>query len=197
MSEEGGFDVAAYRRGGNPDKALLVTFEWAAQKQPDGSFKNIEMIRIWLGRNDEIVRPVIPEDKVRFSDRYEAFRKGEAVPETGTPIAQCAFATPADISACKSERIFTLEQLVETADERLQRSRLVTFKYRCRDWLESQKRHGYVGELRVKIDALEKENATLKLQLAERGIEPVEDEAPKRRGRPPKVKDADAQAVNQ
>src|SRR5688500_11267077 len=134
MSEEGGFDIQAHRRAQtNPDKALLVTFEWGSQKKYDGSFSNVEMIRIWLGRNDEIVRPVTPDARVRCSDRYEAFRKGEQVPDTGTPISNCAFATPADVSACKSERIFTLEQLVETADERLQRSRLVTFKYRCRD----------------------------------------------------------------
>ena len=45
MSEEGGFDVQAYRRSQvNPDKALLVTFEYGSQKQLDGSFKNIEMI---------------------------------------------------------------------------------------------------------------------------------------------------------
>jgi len=193
MSDEGGFDVAAYQRGqSNPDKALIVTFEYAAVKQIDGSFKNVEMVRIWLGRNDEIVRQVTPQDRERFRERYESFKKGETMPPDGTPISQCAFATPADVSACKSERIFTLEQLVEVADERLQRAQLITFKYRARDWLESQKRHGYVGELRERISYLERENALLKEKLQEQGkdtevVVPVA----KKRGRPPKVTNVD------
>lgn len=189
MAEEGGgFDVQAWQRSqSNPDKALLVTFEWAPVKQRDGSFENVEMVRIWLGRGDEIVRPVTPEDRVRFRERYESFRKGEEVPPDGTPISQCAFATPADVSACKAERIFTLEQLVEIPDERLQRARLLTFKYRCKDWLDAQRRHGYVGELRAKIEKLEAENLILKQRLKEEG-KSTEVEVPKRRGRPPKAR---------
>lgn len=201
MSDEGGFDVQAYQRGqSNPDKALIVTFEVQGVKQKNGSFKNVEYIRIWLGRNDEIVRPVTDEDRVRFRDRYESFKKGEEIPKEGTPISQCAFATPANVSACKSERIYTLEQLVEVADERLQRAQLVSFKYQCRDWLEAQRRHGFVGELRAQIERLQKENEILRDRLREQGkdttvVVPVET---KRRGRPPRVKDGDdAQAVNQ
>lgn len=195
MSE--GFDYAAYanQQKGNPDKALLVSFEYAAQKKSDGSYENVEMIKIWLGKNDEIVRKVTPEDRVRFADRYDAFKKGEEVPLDGTPIAQCAFATPADVSACKAERIFTLEQLVETADERLQRARLVTFKYRCRDWLEAQKRSGYVGEMRERIQSLEAQIEVLKERLASQG-KPTEIEVKKRPGRPRKQHVEDAQATS-
>lgn len=193
MSEEGGFDVQAYRMAqSNPDRALLVTFEYASKQKSDGSFENVEMIRIWLGRNDEICRPITEQDKVRFRDRYDAFKKGEKAPVDGTPIAQCALATPANISACKSERIFTLEQLVETPDERLLRSSLVNFKYKCKDWLEAQKRHGYVGEMRSRIEKLEKENEILKERLKGDGKDTeVVVEVAKRRGRPPKVKDGD------
>ena len=189
MSDEGGFDVQAYRQAqSNPDRALLVTFEYAARQKKDGSFENIEMVRIWLGRNDEICRPVTEQDKVRFRDRYEAFLKGEKAPADGTPIAQCALATPATISACKAERIFTLEQLVETPDERLMRSSLVNFKYKCQDWLEAQKRIGHVGEMRSRIEKLEQENAILKERLKADGKDTVVEVA-KRRGRPPKVKE--------
>lgn len=188
--EEGGFDIGAYQQGlSNPDKALLVTFEHAAFKNDDGTFRNVEMIRIWLGKNDEVVRPVTEQDKVRFSERYKAFRAGEEAPMEGTPIAQCPFATPADVSACKAERIFTLEQLIELPDERLQRARLVNFKYRSRDFVEATKRHGYVGELRTRIERLEAENKTLKERFAQAGRELPQE--PKRRGRPPKVKDVE------
>lgn len=196
MSE--GFDYQIQRQlnaGSNPDKGLIVTFEPIAEKQPDGSFKNVDYIRIVLGRNDEVVRRVTQEDKVRFADRYSAYKAGEDMPPDGTPIKDCALATPADVSACKAERIYTLEQLAETPDERLQRAKLINFKYKCRDWLESQKRHGYVGELRSQIDTLKAKIDGLESQLRARGETPV-DVTPKRKGRPPKVKDGDTQAAN-
>lgn len=200
MSEEGGFDVAAYQRAqSDPDKALLVTFEVRADKQKDGSYKNVEYIRILVGRNDEVVRPLTDADRKRFRERYESFLKGEEVPKEGTPISACAFATPANVSACKAERIYTLEQIVEIPDERLQRAQLVGFKYQCRDWLEAQRRHGFVGELRARIERLEKENEILKERLREQGRDTtVVIPVAKKRGRPPKAKDdGDAQVVNQ
>jgi hypothetical protein len=196
MSE--GFDYQIHRQlnaGSNPDKGLIVTFEPIAEKQPDGSFKNVDYVRIIIGRNDEIVRKVTQEDKVRFADRYSAYKAGEDMPPDGTPIKDCALATPADVSACKAERIFTLEQLAETPDERLQRAKLINFKYKCRDWLESQKRHGYVGELRQQIESLKTQIDGLKAQLAARGETPIEVE-PKRKGRPPKVKNGDTATVS-
>jgi hypothetical protein len=188
---EGGFDYEAHRRaamGSNPDKALLVSFKYVAEKQKDGSFKNVEHIIIWMDKNNEVVRKVTEEDKIRFSERYAAFKRNEEVPEEGTPINLCAFATPADVSACKSERIFTMEQLVETPDERLARARLVNFKYRARDWLESQKRSGYVGELREEIDHLKAQIEVLKERAGVTAEEPV---ITKKRGRPKKVIDGE------
>lgn len=181
---EGGFDFESHRKSlqGNPDKALLVSFEYASEKQKDGSFNNIEMIRVWMDKNSEVVRKVTEEDKVRFAERYKAFRNNEEMPPDGTPINMCAFATPADVSACKAERIFTLEQLVETSDERLARARLVNFKYQARTWLESQKRSGYTGELLAEIQHLKAQIEMLK----ERAGVP-EEPAPKKRGRPKKV----------
>ena len=185
---EGGFDVAAYRRGiSDPDRGLLVTFRYEAVKQNDGGFKNVEYINIWLSNSDQVDRPVTEADRIRFKTRYEAFRAGEKEPDEGTPIKMCAFATPANVAACKSERIFTIEQLVETPDERLMRPKLIQFKYMCRDYLESQKRHGYVGELRAEIDKLKAQIKALEGKRAEK-----EEEPPKKRGRPPKVKEADA-----
>lgn len=185
---EGGFDYEAHRRNlqGNPDKALLVSFEYASEKRRDGTFDNVEMIRIWMDKNTEVVRKVTEGDKLRFTERYEAFKKGEEAPETGTPIRMVPFATPADVSACKSLRIFTLEQLVETADERLSRAKLVNFKYQARDFLEAQRRTGYVGELRDEINHLKAQIEVLKERSAAPAVEPE-----KKRGRPKKVSDGE------
>lgn len=188
---EGGFDYEAHRRNlqGNPDKALLVSFEYASEKQKDGTFKNVEMIRIWMDKNAEVVRKVTESDKVRFSERYAAFKSGEEIPDEGTPVRLVPFATPADVSACKSLRIFTLEQLVETADERLARARLVNFKYQAKDFLDAQRRTGYVGELREQINQLKAQIEVLKERA---GSPPEEEPVVKKRGRPKKVIDGDA-----
>jgi hypothetical protein len=92
---EGGFDYEAHRRSlqGNPDKALLVSFEYASEKRRDGTFDNVEMIRIWMDKNTEVVRRVTESDKLRFTERYQAFKKGEEAPATGTPIRLVPFAT--------------------------------------------------------------------------------------------------------
>lgn len=183
---EGGFDYEAHRRNlmGNPDKALLVSFKYVAEKQLDGSFKNVEHIIIWIDKNNEVTRKVTEEDKTRFADRYAAFKKGVEMPEEGTPISMCAFATPADVSACRAERIFTLEQLVETPDERLARARLVNFKYQARTWLEAQQKTGYVGELKQQIDQLKAQIEVLKERAGKPEVVAIE---PKKRGRPKKV----------
>ena len=172
------------------DKALLVSFEYVAEKavptkdNPE-PYRNVPYIRIWMSKNAEIVRKVTEEDKARFRDRWEAFLKKEEVPDKGTPINLVPFATPANVSSCKAEKIYTVEQLVETPDERLGRAYLTNFKYMCKDWLDSQVRSGFLQELRSEIDALKAENATLREQLAGRTKAP----ASKRRGRPRKVKD--------
>lgn len=167
-----GFDYQAYRAeqsGANMDKALLVTFEYASEKQPNGAHKNVEMVRIWMGKNDEIVRKVTEEDKVRFAERYAAFKRGEEVPPDGIPIKEVPFAMPADVAMCKAERILTLEQLVETPDERLKRSPgggLMNLKYKAKDYLDAVHRSERVMETSQKIKKLEELNATKDERIA-------------------------------
>lgn len=185
---EGGFDLAAYRResmGGDPDRGLLVTFRYEPQQKDDGSFENVEYVNIWLSNSDQVDRPVTQQDRARFRTRYEAFLKNEELPDDGTPIKMCSLATPAIVAACKSERITTLEQLVEIPDERLQRAKLVAFKYRAKDWLLALKDHGHVAKMRSEIETLKAQIETLKSRN-------VDKREPKRRGRPPKVVEDDA-----
>ena len=191
MSE--GFDYQAFQRqvnGRDPDRALIVTFEPFAEKQKDGSFKNVDYIRIWISNSDEIHRRVTDEDKARFRDRWEAYQRNEAVPVDGTPISECLFADKATLAGCKSLRIYTLEQLAETADGNLTKVGLLNFKYKVIDYLKAQKNFGHVGEMREEINELRAQLEMLKEQNKELKSATAEDE-PKRRGRPPKVRDAD------
>jgi hypothetical protein len=186
-----GFDMDAYRRekaGGDPDRGLLVTFRYEAVRKPDGEYDNVEFINIWMSTTDQVDRPVEPKDRIRFKTRYEAFRNNEKEPDEGMPIKMLAFATPANVAACKAEKIFTVEQLVETPDERLLRAHLITFKYMCSDWLKSSKNAGYMGQMREEIETLKLQLETLKTRLADKG----EEQPARKPGRPKRIVTEDA-----
>jgi len=179
------FDIAAYnaeRSGVDLDKGLPVTFYWEAEKDEDGKYVNVAYIRIWMSKNSEIVRKVSESDKKRFADRWQAFQKGEEMPEEGTPINLVPFATPANISSCKAERILTAEQLVETPDDRLSRAYLQNFKYQVRDWLASNKDANHIKKMR---ETIEKQAAQIEALMEEiQEIKSVKE--PKKPGRPRK-----------
>ena len=188
------FDYEALRRqqsGQNPDKGLLVTF---AYKFDDRKKEEVPYISIFLGKNDTVERPVTEDDKKRFSERWQAFLKNEDSPPEGLPIKQVPFATPSDISSCKSEKIYTVEQLVETPDARLQRAHLLNFKYQCADMLKQLKDSRHIIEMREEIESLKKQLLAMK----DRKVELVEEEPdPKpKRGRPRKS-DGDDQGTVQ
>lgn len=179
------FDYEALRRqqsGQNPDKGLLVTF---AYKYNDKLKSEIPYISIFLGKNDTVERPVTEDDKKRFSERWESFLKNEDAPPAGLPIKQVPFATPSDISSCKAEKIYTVEQLVETPDARLQRAHLLNFKYQCADMLKQLKDSNHIIEMREEIENLKKQLLAMKGQKVEL-VEEEPDLKPKR-GRPRKV----------
>lgn len=168
------FDTSTYQRqqaGMNMDSGLLVTFRYEAvlkdPPDPTEPYENVPYISIYLGKNDTVDRPATEEDKVRFQDRWESFLKGEETPTSGMPVNKVPFATPAEISACKAERIYTVEQLIATPDVRVQRAHLLKFKYACNDMMESLKNAGHMQEMRDLIESQKKTIDTLLEEVAE------------------------------
>lgn len=182
------FDYQAHfeqQSGKNSDRGLLATFRY---ENVNG--ENIPYINIFLGKNDTVDRPATDEDKKRFRARWEAFLEGANEPPEGMPINHVPFATPANISACKAEKIFTVEQLLETPDSRLQRAYLLEFRYKCGDMMKQLKDSEHIIRMREDltkltkmVKALEEQNIDLKRELSERK---------KPRGRPRKKASDDA-----
>ena len=183
------FDYEAHRRlqSGNPDKALIVTFRY--QYDPKQK-KEVPYTSVFLSKNNTVDRPTSDEDKVRFKDRWEAFQKGEEAPPDGLPINQVPFATPAEISICKAERIHTVEQLVATSEGILQRAHLLNFKYRCADMLKQMNDSQHIVKMRDEIETLKKQIRTLQETNAALKSSEEQESKPKR-GRPKKVIDGD------
>lgn len=188
------FDYEAHRRlqsGVNPDKGLIVTFRY---EYSDKLKKEVPYTTIFLSKNNTVDRPTTAEDKLRFKDHWDAFEKGETAPLQGLPIKQIPFATPAEISICKAERIYTAEQLVETPDSLLQRANLLNFRYRVADMLKQMTDSQHIVKMRDEIETLKKhikvlQETNAKLKSGE------EQEVKPRRGRPPrKVTDDDTDA---
>ena len=185
------FDYEAQNRlarGENPDAGLLVSFFYEPKQDQKGEWKETPFIRIWMDKDTEVVRPVEEVDKKRFKTRWQAFLEGEEPPEEGTPINKLAFATPANVAACKAERIFTVEQLLETPDSRLQKAYLLNFKYAAKDWFDAQKDVGHLKEMRAEIESLKQQLAAATERLAS---VKTEEEPVKKRGRPKRVNNTD------
>ena len=157
------FDAQAYNdeKSGLGFAKQIISFYHESVKQKDGSFENVEHIRIHADRLNEVCRPVTESDKRHYSARYEAFQKNEEVPPEGTPIKEWAVATPADISSCKAAKIHTIEQLADAPDEALQRNHLVGMKYKAIDFLRANKDSGVLGQLRDELEEAKKKIETL------------------------------------
>jgi len=160
------FDAEAYQdeQTGRGWSKRIVSFSYEAVSGPNGDPVNVEYIRIFSDRLNEVYRPVSQEDRINYKERYEAFKNSEDVPPDGTPIKNWAVATPADISACKNARISTIEQLAEASDEELQRSHLVGLKYKAIDFIRNNEDSTTLAKLRDDLEKAQQKIKTLEEQ---------------------------------
>jgi hypothetical protein len=95
-----------------------------------------------------------------FSTRYKAWVAGQALPESGTPIANWPAASPAQVKMLVSQGFRTLEDLAAANEEALARIGPGTRSLRdlAKHWLESSVSSGAAA---AKISALEISNQQL------------------------------------
>lgn len=125
---------------------------------------------------------------------YEAWKRGEQLPETGTPLAACNFLRQEDVTVLKMAGIRTAEELAGMLDSNLGQIRLPNIREKraqAKRFLEAQDQN----KTAAKMAAQEAELAELKAQMAALMASKTEeapevdengDRIPKRRGRPPK-----------
>lgn len=81
-------------------------------------YKDVEYVRILIpgDKTLSVFRPVMPSDKVRFSEQYRAFKaqKGERL--VGTALAGWPMITEAQRKELEYFNVFTVEQLAGMAD---------------------------------------------------------------------------------
>lgn len=107
------------------DRRLNVRFSVQAkldrQKTDEAGreiYKDVEYIRILIpgDKTLSVFRPVMPSDKIRFSEQYRVFRaqKGERL--VGTALAGWPMITEAQRKELEYFNVFTVEQLAGMAD---------------------------------------------------------------------------------
>lgn len=139
-------------------------------ERPGAGLKVVHMRAVW--------------DKIEPA--YKAWKQGEEIPETGTPIAAWPALNRDQVKAMRAGGIHTIEDLAGSSDAAIGSVKLPQMRDLRRqaqafiDLRDQQGKMDELADLRAQIEELKAEK--------EQGQEPEAEEAPKkRRGRPPKV----------
>ena len=156
-------------------------------------YKDYEFVRINVpgDAKTEIVQRVTDEHKNRFARQYDAFKRGVEQATEGTPLEQYPPMQPSQIRMLKALNIPTVEALagLENNDAKIQELGLggremvksaVAYLAVAADSAEAQK-------YAIENERMKSEIDDLKTQVQE--LAKMAEDAPKRRGRPPKDKE--------
>ena len=173
----------------------------ATNEAPDGRmvFMDQDWVRLRTSadQKSEWDMPVKEEHKFRFRRGWEAFEKGAHDEITGTPLTEWNEITRSMAMNLNQLGFMSVEDVASVQDDELTRlgqdSRLI--RDRARAFVTPRDRAQVEMERTVQDQQREIENLKAQIEQMlhmERAPSPDQDEAdaPKRRGRPPKVKEA-------
>ena len=135
-----------------------------------------------------------------ISRHYEAWKAGQATPEHGTPLAAWPGITPQQADIFKQMGLRSVEDIATATDSVINRVQIPgvrDIQSNAKRFLEAQdgqKTAEALAEKDRQIDALQEQMEELRQAFLASQAERAEDDAPKRRGRPPKV---EVEAVDQ
>lgn len=124
---------------------------------------------------------------------YEAWKAGQELPESGTPLAAWNGVSPEQAEALRMKSIKTVEDVAQLTDSHVQRFGLPGL----RDLILSAQRYIASADTRIadaKMGALEAENAALKAEVEEIKQMLLRDMAPEKRG-PGRPRKAEVEAA--
>jgi len=159
------------------DDKLLIRFEArpvedSAETKAHGRPIYKEMlfveIRVPGDRDNIILRPITPKDKVRFAKRLEAWEKANrAEVQDGTPLTEWPPMPKTTALEMRFFGIFTVEQLANVNDTNVKKWRdLFAWRQKAKDWLDIAENGAAASKLRA-----EKEAADNRAQALQRSVE--------------------------
>jgi hypothetical protein len=144
------------------DKTLAVRFynvpvrnEHRSAEEGRPIFEDTEHVEIRVrgDRNNIVMRPTRPEDRIRFADAYRAHEKGLEAKVNGTPLAEWPAASASFVEEMKFLGFFTVEQLAEATDSVVQKiPGMQTFKNKAKAFLEFAKGAAPLEKLQAELD---------------------------------------------
>lgn len=169
------------------------------QPQPDGTQKPIEWVA-WAKKG--VQNPSIMEEKIDrlkkspenpiwqvIEPHYKRWKEGQSSPVEGTPLAAWPGATPQLVKALEPANIRSVEDLARMEDSAIMRIGIPGLRDKqkyARAYLEAQISTASVASENLKLRELV-ESMAAKIADLEAAVNDTPEEAPKRRGRPPKM----------
>lgn len=178
-------------------------------------FDEIPSISIQWPGGDETVRRIEPQDIAEYPEKYAAYKAGEDTVDSGTPLGEWPPLPGSTLKELQAIGFKTVEQLAAATDDVKRRlgpaGRFVSM---AKDWLEaSNSTQAQVTTLKAQLDREQRRTAKLEEQVellmlriegnegtrlrvsqpvveefeADEEDDVVDEEAPRRRGRPRKV----------
>lgn len=183
-SEEAGhqvYDTVNYVfviQHGSKDEFVKEAEEWLAQKKREAGQGNYP-----------------PEWVVQFREHYEEYKKGNEMPDEGTPLKMWPLLTPGQVKtfAAMYPPIKSVEELASVPDSGLQTLGLDgrVMRDKARAWIDSSKSAGRVAEEVASLKELNRQQETA-IEAMNKRIQEMEAALPKAKRPKQQLEEADA-----
>lgn len=151
-------------------------------------FRDVEYVEIRIAgdKGSIVCRKVRDEDRQRWPEVYERFKKQQETAIEGTPVEEWPVLTASQAAELKALNIFTVEALAELKDSGLANLGMGArdLQAKAKAYIAASEDTSVVQQQASQIADLERQVEFLKQQIQEIGEKPKE--PPKKRGRPKK-----------
>lgn len=144
----------------------------ASEKEGRPIYKDTEFITIRIAgdKDNDVSRPVRPQDKIAWPNQYAAFKAGQDQPVEGTPLDELRFLTKAQVLELKAVGVKTAEHLRDMPDAVAQRFMgITTLRKKASDYLDAAAGNAPLLAIRAEAERKGQEIAVLKQALEEQG----------------------------
>ncbi len=148
-----------------------VRNNFESEKQGREVWEEVPYVEMFVpgDKNATPVERVKPSHKERWPRQWDAFEKSVEAPEDGTPLAEWAAMSRAQVIELSSVHVRTVEQLASLSDTQLAKAVPMgghALRARAKAWLEQAEQGAPLAEANQRIETLEQQIKVLTDQLA-------------------------------
>jgi hypothetical protein len=149
-------------------KAVMNNFKSAAAGRPIFDEKDFVRIIVPGDRNTVVDTVVTPEYAHRFRSRYEAFKRNQSEPVTGTPLSVWPHISVGMRAELAAAHVTTVEQLAELPDGLAQRFMGINaLRQKAKTFLDAANDGAAASKLQLELEQRDNEIEVLKRQMSE------------------------------